>query len=316
MLDPLADLLRSIRLTSGVFFDASLAAPWCIDPSIPARARKTPWPRPPAHIIAYHMVIAGKMLVAVEGEPAMEVCAGEIVLLPRNDVHLLASGAGLRPTSAHDLLQRPDDGGLPRLCGRDGGEDTQLMCGFLGSDDADNPLIASLPRLLKIAMPTAAARKWIETTIRFAAGESPAAMSRLAELLLVDAINRHAQTLSPEQAGWLKGMRDPQVGRALALMHRDIGAPWSAVSLARKVALSRSAFTDRFTALVGLSPIRYLTVWRLQTAKTRLREQAKSISELAYSVGYASEEAFSRAFKREFGLSPGRWRDQQSQLLA
>src|SRR5262249_717299 len=155
---------------------------------------------------------------------------------------------------------------------------------------------------------------WIEASVRFAASEfierrvaSSGVISRLYELLFVEAVRRYVETFPSEEAGWLRGVKDPHVGSALALIHQDIRAPWSAESLAREVALSRSAFMNRFASLVGLPPIRYLTMWRLQIAKRRLRESAKTISQLAFSVGYASEQSFSRAFKREFGLSPARW---------
>jgi AraC-like DNA-binding protein len=162
-------------------------------------------------------------------------------------------------------------------------------------------------------------RNWIEASVRFAAAElaggmlaSSSVMSRLSETLFVEAVRHYSSTLADENAGWLKGLKDPQVGRALALIHQNIRTPWSAETLAREVAMSRSAFMDRFTTLVGIPPIRYLTVWRLRTAKLQLRETGKSVSQLAHSVGYESEEAFSRAFKREFGLSPVRWRAQES----
>jgi AraC-like DNA-binding protein len=193
-------------------------------------------------VIAYHFIIDGRLILTVEGEPPIEVRAGEVVLLPRNE-------ASVRFTAS------------------------ELING------------------------------------RFA---SPNIMSRLSELLLVEAVRDYSSTLGGQEAGWLKGLADPQVGRALALIHRNISLSWSAEALAKEVALSRSAFVDRFTALVGMPPIRYLTVWRLQTAKLNLQERRAPIAKLAHSVGYESEEAFSRAFKREFGIPPARWRDQQS----
>ena len=137
-------------------------------------------------------------------------------------------------------------------------------------------------------------------------------MSRLSELLFVEAVRHYATISGNSGAAWLKGLEDPRVGRALALMHENLSAPWSAEALAREVSMSRSAFVQRFTTLVGMPPIRYLILWRLQTAKLQLREGQKTIGQLAYSVGYESEEAFSRAFKREFGAPPARWRDQQA----
>ena len=162
----------------------------------------------------------------------------------------------------------------------------------------------------------AASREWIEASVRFAASElaegrlaSSDVITRLSESLLTEAVRQYSTTLAEEEVGWLKGLKDPQVGRALALIHHKLDAPWTSEELAREVALSRSAFVERFTTLIGMPPIRYLTFWRLQTAKLGLREARKTIAQLAYSVGYESEEAFSRAFKREFGVPPARWRE-------
>lgn len=318
MMDPLAEVLRSVRLTGGVFLDTRFTAPWCVFTKLEGADCKS-FLAAPAQLIAYHFIIDGKLLVSVEGEPAIEVGAGEIVLLPRNDAHTLASAPGLSPKSARELIQPAADGGLARISHGGGGEAVHLVCGFLASEGLYNPLIASLPRLLKLDIREGTSRDWVEASVRFAAGElaagriaSSGLMSRLSELLFVEAVRNYAVSLGERETGWLRGLADPQVGRALALIHHDIGAPWSAQALAKEVALSRSAFVDRFTTLVGLPPIRYLTVWRLQTAKLHLRETRKSIAQLAHSVGYESEEAFSRAFKREFGMPPARWRDMPS----
>jgi len=318
-MDPLSDVLRSVRLTGGVFLDARFTAPWSVSGNMAAEDCRSFLASPehvPAQIIAYHVVIAGELFAAVDGEPPMHVAAGEIVLIPRNDTNSLASAAGLKPLKARDLVQAPNGGGLPWIRHGGGGAATHIVCGFLASDDAYNPLIAALPRLLKVDIREAASRDWIEASIRFAAAElthgrvaSPDVMSRVAELLFVEAVRRYADALPSDAAGWLRGLKDPQVGRALALIHRDIAGPWSAESLAREVALSRSAFIERFTGLVGVPPIRYLTSWRLQTARLRLRESSRSLRQIAHAVGYTAEEAFSRAFKREFGVSPGRWRE-------
>jgi AraC-like DNA-binding protein len=220
--------------------------------------------------------------------------------------------------NGRDLVQPSTDGGLARVIHGGGGEPTHMVCGFLGSQDLQNPLISTLPRILKLDVREGASRDWVEASVRFAASEltqgrlaSSGVVSRLSELLLVEAVRNYASTLGERETGWLKGLADPKVGRALALIHQRPSAPWSAAALAKEVALSRSAFVDRFTALVGMPPIRYLTAWRLQTACLNLRETRMTIAQLAHSVGYESEEAFSRAFKREFGLSPARWREQR-----
>ena len=317
-MDPLSDVLRSFRLSGGIFLDARFTAPWCVVTRLSAEdlgQHMTDL----SLLIAYHFVVEGRLLVTVEGEPTIEVRAGEVILLPRNDLHILGSDYGLARVSAHDLIQPSNDGGLARISHGGGGETTHIVCGFLGSQDVYNPVIAALPRILKLDLREGASRDFVDASVRFAASEltlgrfaSSSVMSRLSELLFVEAVRHYATISGNLGAGWLKGLEDPRVGRALALMHENLSAPWSTEALAREVSMSRSAFVQRFTTLMGMPPIRYLILWRLQTAKLQLREGQKTIGQLAYSVGYESEEAFSRAFKREFGAPPARWRDQQA----
>lgn len=317
-MDPLSELLRSVRLTGGIFLDAHFTAPWCVLSQITAEDCR-PFLHTPGHVIAYHFVIAGRLVLSVADEQPIEVRSGEVALLPRNDVHTLASATGLAALDGHDLIQPAQGGGLASVMHGGGGEPTHIVCGFLASEAPANPVLRALPRLLKLDVREGASRNWVEAAVRFAASEltegrfaSSGVMSRLAELLLVEAVRTYAASLGEGEAGWLKGMTDPRIGRALALIHQRLDAPWSTEALASEVALSRSAFVERFSALVGMPPIRYLTMWRMQTAKVRLRETHRSISQLAHDVGYESEEAFSRAFKREFGLSPARWREQRA----
>jgi AraC-like DNA-binding protein len=317
--DPLGEALRSIRLTGGIFLDSQFTAPWCVYTKVCGEDCK-PFLAAPKQIIAYHFVVAGTLLISVDDDAAIEAHGGEIVLLPRNDAHTLASGPGLKPKNARELIQPSVDGGLAQVRHGGGGEVVHLVCGFLAHDQLYNPLIASLPRILKIDVRKGTSRDWIEASVRFAASElitagraSSSVVLRLSELLFIEAVRNYSQTLGDQEGGWLKGFADPHVGRALALIHSRVGNPWSVESLAREVGLSRSAFIDRFSTLVGMPPIRYLTMWRLQTAKLNLFETNMAIGQLASSVGYESEEAFSRAFKREFGLSPARWREQQAQ---
>jgi AraC-like DNA-binding protein len=315
-MDPLSDVLRSFRLTGGVFLDAHFRAPWCVVTRVSAEDLGS-FLTAPSLLIAYHFVIDGRLLVSIEGEPTIEVCAGQVVLLPRNDVHTLASGSGLAPVNAHDLIQPSPAGGLAQVTHGGGGERTHLVCGFLSSEDRYNPLIAALPRMIKLDVAQGTSRDWVDASVRFAASEltegrfsSSSVMSRLSELLFTEAVRQYSATRGDQDAGWLKGLEDPRVTRALALIHRSISSPWSAEALAREVSMSRSAFVERFTKLMGMPPIRYLTLWRLQTAKLHLRDTQKTMAQLAHEIGYESEQAFSRAFRREFGLPPARWRDQ------
>lgn len=315
MIDPLSEVLRTVRLTGGVFLDGRFTAPWCVNSHV-AVEDCLPYMPMPSQIIGYHYVLDGGMLVTVGDEAPVMVRAGEIVLLPRNDVHALGSGRGLKPISPEGLIEPGADGSLARMNYGGGGEATHIVCGYLGTEDAFNPLIATLPGILKIDIREGSSRDWVEASIRFAVGElehgrlaTSAVMLRLSELLFVEAVRHYAQTAGDHEAGWLRGLKDPQIGRALALIHQDLAKSWSAEELAREAAMSRSAFVERFTALVGMPPIRYLTVWRMQTARLHLRETSKTIGQIAHSIGYESEEAFSRAFKREFAQPPARWRE-------
>lgn len=317
-MDALSEILRSIRLSGGVFLSGHFTAPWCISVSIKP-TDCVPFLKNPTQMITYHFVSKGQLVVGVEGQPEFEVAAGEIVLFPQNVAHTLGCGAAVEPVSAGLLIQHSEDGGLRRICHGGGGAVTEIFCGFLASEDAYNPLMSTLPKALKTNVREGATLEWIEASVRFAAAElaqdksaMSSVISRLSESLLTEAVREYSSKLAEDERGWLKGVKDSQVGRALALIHHDLAAPWSAELLAGEVALSRSAFVDRFTSLVGLPPIRYLTLWRMQAAKQGLRDTNKTIAQLAHSVGYESEEAFSRAFKREFGLPPTKWRDQHS----
>ncbi|MDP2412102.1 MAG: AraC family transcriptional regulator [Pseudolabrys sp.] len=317
-MDPLSEVLGSLRLTGGVFLDSRFTAPWSILAQLSAEDCNLN-PETPGQMIAYHVIVSGRLFVAIGDEPAIEVGAGEVVLLPRNDPHRLASKPGLAPVNANTLVQPSPDGGLASIIHGGGGELTHVVCGFLATENLHNPLIATLPRLLRLDLRESAARDWVEASVRFAAREltqgkfaSSSVMSRLSESLLVEAVRNYSSTLGEQETGWLKGLADPHIGRALALIHHNARTAWSTEALARDIGLSRSAFVERFTALVGMPPIRYLTAWRLQTARLTLRETRMPIAQLAHSVGYESEEAFSRAFKREFGMPPARWRRGQA----
>ena len=255
-MDALSQVLRSVRLTGGVFLEARFTAPWCVRSQLTPEDC-TPYMAAPAQILAYHFVIGGRLVCEVDGE-AIEVEAGEVILLPRNDGHDLASATGLKPVEAGDLIQAPEGEGLARIVHGGGGEETHLVCGFLASEEAYNPLIASLPRMLKLDIRNGASRDWVEASVRFAARElavgrfaSSDIMSRLSELLLVEAVRDYAASLDGSQSGWLAGLKDRHIGQALALLHGRIEAPWTIDRLAGEVSMSRSAFVDRFTTLGG-----------------------------------------------------------------
>jgi AraC-like DNA-binding protein len=215
-----------------------------------------------------------------------------------------------------------DTGGLLPIVHGGGGEKTRMVCGFLGGEGPHNPLLATLPPMLVLDVRDAPGGDWIRRLFDYGAhgitGSDPGAatvLSKMSELLFVEAIRRYLASLPAQQRGWLAGLRDVAIGKALALIHTRLAEEWTARTLAREVGMSRSVFADRFTALIGAPPRRYLTTWRLQVAADKLREGRLSIAEAAFEVGYQSDVAFTRAFKREFGASPAAWRRQAEKAI-
>jgi AraC-like DNA-binding protein len=313
-------VLQTVRLTGGVFLVGTFAAPFRFLSLVEPHDCR-PYLTKALQLVAYHHVIEGDIVVSTEDGETIEVKAGETVLLPRNDPHWVASARNVPPTNIGPLVQRGADGKLAQIEFRGGdGPTTKIICGFLGSDQFRNPVIETLPRLLKIATTADGAEGLLETSVRFAAqglrrGEfgDASIMCKLSELLFIEAVRRYVAAAPKELNGWIAGMRDPAVGKALALIHARLNHPWTAEDLAGEVALSRSAFNDRFAALIGVPPKRYLLQWRLKVAQEKLRDGALSIAQVAHEVGYEAEEAFNRAFKREFGLPPSAWRKRAAQ---
>ena len=315
-MDAFSDVLRVIRLVGGVFLEAELTAPWCIDGKISTDHCK-PFLVTPRYVIAYHFVARGGMQLRIDGAEAVSVREGEIVMLPNNDAHRFGSDLNAHAVAAPKVVQPPPPGTMSRISFGGGGEATQLLCGFLGAETSFEPLRSALPPLLKLDVRTTASGAWIESSFRFAVSEiasgrvgSTTVLAKLSELLFVEAVSRYVASLPAERRGWLAGLRDPQIGRALTLMHAQPTDDWTAESLALKVGMSRSVFAERFTSLVGQPPMQYLTLWRMHIAAQRLREGRGGVAQIAFAVGYESEAAFSRAFKRHFGTSPGGWRKQ------
>jgi AraC-like DNA-binding protein len=313
-MDALSDLLRVVRLTGGVFLEAEFSAPWSIKSQVgPEDCRFVL--SEPARLIAFHYVISGKLLLQIDRDPPVEARAGSIVLLPRNDAHTLASQPGLKAVDSERLIQMDPEAGLARIQYGGGGEITRIVCGVVGSESDCNPLIDALPSTLVLDLKGKSSGEWISSSFRYAARELAAAragsatvLAKLSELMFVEAVRCYLDALPADERGWLAGLRDPAVGRALALLHTELARPWTAEELAHQVYLSRSAFADRFTALIGMPPITYLTRWRMQVAAQRLRESMRSVAQISADVGYESEIAFARAFKRQFSMSPAQWR--------
>lgn len=313
-MDAFSDVLRVIRLSGGVFLEADFTAPWCISGKVSPDDCK-PFLEAPRHVIASHFVARGCMRLQPEGGEAIEVGAGEIVLLPHNSAHAFGSELHSAPVPAREIIQPPQDGRLARVVHGGGGAATQLLCGYLGCDAPFNPLLSALPAVLKVNVRSTPSGAWIESSFRFAASEiaagrlgSTTVIAKLSELLFVEAVRQFVAGLPAERRGWLAGLRDPNVGRALSALHARPTQAWTAESLAIEVGMSRSVFAERFSSLVGQPPMQYLAMWRMHMAAQYLREGRGSLAQIGAAIGYDSESAFSRAFKREFGVSPGGWR--------
>jgi AraC-like DNA-binding protein len=316
-MDALSDVLRVARLTGGVFLHAEFFEPWCMAARV-GPEHCTPALGPASHLILYHYVVEGELRIRVgeQGGEGLVLGAGDVVLLPRNDVHLVGSDLTLPPVAGNDIIQPPKDGGLFSIRHGGSGRRTRMICGFLGCDCTDeNPVLSTLPALLKLAAEQGGAAEWIRSTFQYAAEEvasgrpgSETVLGKLSELLFVEAVRRYAEALPQGQTGWLAGLRDPYVARALALLHRDISRPWTVDDIGREVGLSRSALADRFISLIGMPLMHYLASWRMQVASQKLRNTSASLAQVAESVGYGSEAALSRAFKKAFGTAPATWR--------
>ena len=313
-MDAFSDVLRVIRLSGGVFLEARFSAPWCVNGKISSEDCKA-FQVSPRHVIASHFVSSGQMQLRVEGGDVIDVRAGELVLLPHNHAHVFGSDLGVAAISAREVMQPPPLGDIARIEYGGGGEKSQVLCGFLGTDNSFGPLLSSLPPVLKLDLRATPSGTWIESSFRFAISQiaagrvgSTTVIAKLSELLFVEAVSHYIANLPEDRRGWLAGLRDPNIGRALALLHASPAKAWSAEGLAGEVGMSRSGFAERFTSLVGQPPMQYLTFWRMHLAAQQLRETRGTVAQVGFAVGYESEAAFSRAFKRQFGASPAAWR--------
>jgi AraC-like DNA-binding protein len=326
--DTLSDLLRSVRLRGAAFYYVSFRGQWSAGAAAAKEIAHVVMPGCD-HVMEYHMISKGTGWAAVSGLSPVRLQAGDVVLFPQGDRHVISSAPGLAPHEPPPQAlaarggQRPvpisfhegilDAGPMPIQSA-----DAIVVCGFLGCDLRPfNPLIAALPRLLHL--PASRAGGWVAHAVDQAAVESSerrpgsdAVLERLSEMMFVDAARRYLESLPEDSVGWLAGLRERHVGKALALMHERPEHPWSVDDLAREVGLSRSALHERFMRYVEQAPMQYLASWRMQLGATLLRESSRVVADIALAVGYDSEAAFARAFKRMVGMPPAAWRKAQA----
>lgn len=313
-MDTLSDVLRAVRLSGAVFFDVDASEPWVAEAPPGSQIVDRIFDGA-EHLMSYHVMTRGTCWASLVGEPPVQLQPGDVIVFPHGDPHIMASRPGMRGAPSLDLYERRDDRARPftLTMGPAHRDPVHLVCGFLGCDARPfNPLLSALPRLLH---QPARAGGVVAEFVRMAVEESAkprvgseTLLGRLSELLFIDVVRHHLESLPEDRTTWLSGLRDPHVGRALAALHASPARPWTIEQLARESGLSRSAFAERFVSFAGLPPMQYLANWRMQLAAHQLLDGRRSVGDIAASVGYDSEAAFSRAFRKIVGVPPGAWR--------
>jgi AraC-like DNA-binding protein len=323
-IDLLSDVLRAVRLSGAVFFRVDATSPWVIEVPDTAALAAVTLPRA-QHVISYHVVTRGSCSGALLGGASVRLEEGDVLVFPHGDAYVMSIAPGMRggPKSAEVLafMREMVMGRLPFAVAEGGGgpEQLGLVCGFLGCDvHPFNPLLTALPSLLHVRRAFTAGDPLgrlidfaiVESQERRAGGEC--VRLRLSELMFVEVVRRYLAGLPVEQTGWLAGLRDRVVGRALGFLHERPGDDWTLEKLAKDAGLSRSALAERFTHFVGDPPMQYLARWRMQVAARLLADGQAKVSAVALQVGYESEAAFSRAFKKLAGVPPAAWRSRHA----
>ncbi len=313
-MDALSEVLSAIKLEGALFFNGEFSAPWCLSSS--GREGIVPFLKPPVrHLVMFHFLTKGRAQAWLPEGRREELHAGDIVILPHGDSHFIGNGAATPIDSFKTFAGNLADGLKPVSFGG-GGEATHFVCGFMSCDPhLSQTILAGLPPLMRVQLADEPSGRWIENSIRFSVGAaggrnagSSLVVERLSEVLFVETLRRYITSLPPQQTGWLAGARDPGVGQALALIHQNPSHPWTVDDLAHRVGLSRSRLADRFRHFLGMSPIAYLTEWRLKLGAEKLKTSERSVAEVALDVGYNSEAAFNRAFKRAYSVPPAQFR--------
>jgi AraC-like DNA-binding protein len=313
-MDALSETLRVVQMVGAIFINARFTAPWCYQS--PRAASAAALLEPGAErVVIFHLVTAGECYVEMPASAALHLVAGDAVLFPEGDAHRMTSQPGLAPARgarlADVLARRPR-----QLAYGGGGAATRLICGYLACDARfARLLLAGLPPLVRVNVRGSSAGAWLETSVRYALAEarSPRAggagvLAKLAEVLFIEVLRLYMAEHGEGRTGWLAALNDRIVGAALNALHRNPARPWTLATLARAAGASRSVLAERFQHLIGSSPIQYLTQWRMLLACNLLARSNAPLARIAHDVGYHTDTAFSRAFRREFGAPPAAWR--------
>lgn len=315
-MDAFSEILSGVKLNGALFFSAEFSAPWCF--ASPASNTLAPLLAPGApHLVIYHFVIDGEAFVQTAGGASIELGPGDVVVLPFGDPHTMTSSRGVTTKSlTSEILSKVKTRDLSPMQAGGGGDPARYVCGYMACDPLlSRPILGGLPPVFKVNIRADRSGQWLENSILHLVDEaasgrvgSDAMLAKLSEALFVDTLRRYVGGLPEHQTGWLAGARDPLVGKSLGLLHSRVAHPWTIADLADQVGISRSALVERFTKYLSEPPMTYLTRWRLQLAARSLTSTPRGVADIAAEVGYESEAAFSRAFKREFGQPPSQYR--------
>ncbi|MGB6486649.1 MAG: AraC family transcriptional regulator [Steroidobacteraceae bacterium] len=313
-MDALSETLRVVQLVGAIFINARFSAPWCYQS--PSADFAAPFLEPGAErVVIFHLITEGECHVELDGAPPTRLSAGDVVIFPQGHAHRMSSQPGLPPATGtrldRVLARRPR-----QLTYGGGGAVTRLVCGYLACDARlAAMLFAGLPPLVRVNVRGSSAGAWLEASVRYALAEarSPRAggagvLAKLAEVLFIEVLRLYMREQSGACTGWLAAVRDPVVGSALQALQKRPEHPWTVEELAHTAGTSRSVLAERFQLLVGSSPIQYLTQWRMVLASNLLARSSAPMNRIAEAVGYQTDTAFSRAFRREFGQPPAAWR--------
>ena len=322
-MDALSEVLKVVKLQGAMFFNGEFSSPWsfCSPPSHAV----APYVAPGAgHVIIYHLLTEGRASAWLVDSERIILDAGDIVIFPHGDAHFIENGPPTKPVDMVKELARIFSQGLKRSCLGGGGKITKFVCGYMACEPRlSQVFLSGLPPVFKVSIRNDASGRWLENSIRFSVNEADASraggeavLAKLSEVLFVETLRTYIAHLPAEQTGWLAGARDSEVGKSLALMHRNPAHPWTIASLAKEAGVSRSVLAECFRHYLNEPPMAYLTRWRLQLGAQMLASTSYSVAQIASEVGYESEAAFNRAFKREFKVPPARFRNQSRSTQA
>lgn len=322
-MDLLSQVLRLVNLEGAVFVNGEFSSPWTVRE--PESCVLAPYLSPAAgHMMIYHLLTDGRAWAQADGGQRVELSAGDIVLFPHGHAHLLGNGPSAPPLDVRPNIERILSLGLDVSHYGGGGEITRFICGYMACDaELHRMLLGSLPPLVKINLRDHPSGVWIEKSLRYSVDHlsasgpgASAVIAKLSEVLFLETMRLYVSLMPESETGWLAGARDPIVGRALTFLHQDPAHRWTLNSLATKTGVSRAVLAARFKQFLGEPAIAYLTRWRLRLGARLLTSSTETVSAIALRVGYDSEAAFNRAFKRALGAPPAQYRKSSRSISA